>query len=123
MTDAVDELERALLAGEISSDQLERLSQALEATDRWPPRDKLSWHKLIRVFFRLYGPSGLSARATMAEVSSEFDRYLGGADWQRHRHLWVSPYADRRRTLMWRILRYGPLPAKSKLHEILHPNR
>ena len=113
----IQELAGRLRAGQVIPADVERLAESmasvLPAKDR-AERDLLIQHLVIR-----FGPADVSTGASINWLNRETATFEGGADWRRERHSFACGFADERRVLLWRILKFGDMPGRSSLYEIL----
>ncbi|MGY2806381.1 hypothetical protein [Bradyrhizobium sp. USDA 4506] len=118
MSDDIAEVVERIRAGAVPIADLERLGAALSS--RMPPRDRDERDFLLRQFLRRLGAKSASGRAQIKWLTAEVSKFRTGPDWRAARHKLLSPFTDERRLLLWRILKFGDLPARSTLAEILN---
>lgn len=119
--DEIGDMVARIEDGEMSARDIERV--ACSIASRTPPRDREEWHFLIRQFVRRRGAKSASMNATIQWLTVECARFVGGADWKVARHHASCTFPDEHRLLLWRILKFGRLPGRSTLFEILNPDQ
>jgi hypothetical protein len=113
-------LKERIRVGDVSFRDIEELAELLSA--RMPARTRAERNCLIRQLVDCHGALASTSQA-VRWLTREATLFVGGADWARERHYFSCSFKDERRKLLWRILKFGDLPKRAALFEILSPDQ
>jgi hypothetical protein len=105
----------AVCEAELPPREVARLVEKLEPS--LPPRDRQRQDQLVREYVALHLPAAGSGRELHRAFLAAIDAFERSAEGRSALLKTVCPLIDKRKALLWRILRFGPAPRKTHFFE------